>query len=73
MGIDLKIYKLIVKSDLYIKHYDIRAKNIQEATNIAKYKFAKQFKVIGNGVKVSLDKNDLGNHIQEILQNIYNG
>ena len=72
MPIDMQVYKLIVKSDLYIKHYDIRAKNIQEATNIAKYKFAKQFKVIGNGVKVSLDKTDLSNHIQEILQNLYN-
>lgn len=68
-----KIYKLIVKSDLYIKHYDICANTIQEATKIARYKFAKQFKVIGNGVRVSLDESDLGNHIQEILKNIYNG
>lgn len=72
MPIDMQVYKLIVKSDLYIKHYDIRAKNIQEATNIAKYKFAKQFKVVGNGIKVSLDKADLKNHIEEILQKLYN-
>lgn len=72
MPIDMQVYKLIVKSDLYIKHYDIRAKNIQDAISTAKYKFAKQFKVVGNGVKISLDKADLSNHIQEILQNLYN-
>lgn len=72
MPVEMQVYKLIVKSDLYIKHYDIRAKNIQDAISTAKYKFAKQFKVVGNGVKVGLDKTDLSNHIQEILQNLYN-
>jgi len=68
MGKDLKIYKLIVKSDLYIKSYDIRAENLTEASKQAKIKFAKSFNQIGSNVKVSLDPSDLKNHINEILE-----
>ena len=72
MPVEMQVYKLIVGSNLYIKHYNNRAKTIQDANSTAKYKFAKQFKVVGSGVKISLDTADLSNHIQEILQNLYN-
>ena len=68
MGKDLKIYKHIVKSDLYIKSYDIRAENLTIASKQAKIKFAKSFNQIGSNVKVSLDPSDLKNHINEILE-----
>ena len=68
MGKDLKIYKLIVKSDLYIKSYDIRAENLTAASKQAKIKFAKSFNQIGSNVEVSLDPSDLKNHINEILK-----
>lgn len=68
---DLNVYKLIVTSDLYKTHYTIRAKNLQEASKQAKVKFAKSYKVFGDKAKVSLDKADLGNHINEILEKLY--
>ena len=68
MGKDLKVYKLRVKSDLYIKSYDIRAESLTEASKQAKIKFAKSFNQIGSNVKVALDPSDLKNHINEILE-----
>lgn len=68
---DLKIYKLIAKSDLYIAKYEIRAVDLKEASKKAKVKFAKSYKVFGNNVKVSLEPSDLSNHIDEILNALY--
>lgn len=70
---DLNVYKLIAKSDLYKTNYTIRAQNLQEATKQAKVKFAKSFKVFGNNVKISLDPADLSNHINEICNKLYKG
>lgn len=69
---NLNVYKLIVTSDLYKTHYIIRAKNLQEASKQAKVKFAKSYKVFGDNVKISLDPSDLSNHIDEILNKLYN-
>lgn len=69
---NLNVYKLIVTSDLYKTHYMIRAKNLQEASKQAKVKFAKSYKVFGDNVKISLDPSDLSNHIDEILNKLYN-
>lgn len=68
MGKDLKIYKVRVISDLYIKHYDIRAESLSDASKQARIKFGKSFNQVGSNVKVSLDPSDLKNHINEILE-----
>lgn len=68
MGKDLKIYKVRVISDLYIKHYDIRAESLSDASKQARIKFDKSFNQVGSNVKVSLDPSDLKNHINEILE-----
>jgi len=70
---NLKVYKLTAKSDLYKTNYTIRAQNITEASKIAKVKFAKSFKVFGNNVKIGLQQIDLANHIDEILTKLYKG
>jgi len=66
----MKYYILIVTSNLFIKHYNIKAYNLQDAIKRAKVKFAKQFKIFD--VKVQLEADDLKNHINEILEYIYN-
>lgn len=68
----LNVYKLIVSSDLYKAHYVVRAKTLNDASKQAKIKFAKSYKVFGDNVKVSLDPSDLSNHIDEILNKLYN-
>ena len=70
MGKDLKVYKLKVKSDLYIRSYEVRAENLSEASKQARIKFGKSFNQVGSNVKVSLDPSDLKNHIEEILQTL---
>lgn len=68
MGKDLKLYKVKVTSDLYIRSYEIRAENLFEASRQARIKFGKSFNQVGSNVKVSLDPSDLKNHINEILE-----
>jgi len=68
MSKDLKVYKVRVTSDLYIKHYDIRAESLSDASKQARIKFGKAFNQIGSNIKVSLDPSDLKNHINEILE-----
>ena len=70
---NLKLYKLTAKSNLYKTTYNIRASNLKDATVKAKVKFAKTYKVFGSNVKIGLDKEDLPNHIDEILEKSYNG
>lgn len=70
---ELKIYKLNAKSDLYKTTYVIRAANIQDACKQAKVKFAKSYHVFGDNVKIGLEPDDLSNHINEIMGAIYNG
>ena len=72
MGKDLKVYKVKVKSDLYIRTYEVRAENLSEASKQARIKFGKSFSQVGSNVKVSLDPSDLKNHIDEILQKLAN-
>ena len=69
---NLNTYKLTAKSDLYKTTYNIRAVNLQDALTKAKVKFAKSYKVFGDNVKISLDPKDLPNHIDEILEKLYN-
>lgn len=69
---NFNIYKLVVTSDLYKTNYVIRAKNLSEASKLARVKFAKSYKVFGDSVKISLDPTDLKNHIDEILSKLYN-
>ena len=69
---NFNVYKLVVTSDLYKTNYVIRAKNLSEASKLAKVKFAKSYKVFGDNVKISLDPTDLKNHIDEILDKLYN-
>lgn len=69
---ELNIYRLTVTSNLYKADYIIRAVDIKEASKKAKMKFAKQYNVVGKEVKVSLNTNDIKNHIEEILDNLYN-
>lgn len=69
---NLKIYKLTAKSDLYKTSYIIRASNLKDAGNRAKVKFAKTYKVFGDNVKIGLDPTDLPNHIDEILEKLHN-
>lgn len=69
---NFNVYKLIATSDLYKTNYVIRAKNLSEASKLAKVKFAKSYKVFGDNVKISLDPTDLKNHIDEILDKLYN-
>lgn len=69
---NFNVYKLIATSDLYKTNYVIRAKNLSEASKLARVKFAKSYKVFGNSVKISLDPTDLKNHIDEILDKLYN-
>lgn len=68
MGKDLKLYKVKVTSDLYIRSYEVRAESLSEASRQAKIKFGKAFNQVGSNVKVSLDPSDLKNHIDEILE-----
>lgn len=72
MGKDLKVYKVKVKSDLYIRTYEVRAENLSEASRQARIKFGKSFNQVGSNVKVSLDPSDLENHIDEILKALAN-
>lgn len=67
-----KIYKLIAKSDLYKTHYTIRAIDLKDASHKAKVKFAQSYHVFGDNVKIGLDPEDLGNHIDEIMEKLYN-
>lgn len=69
---DLKVYKLIAKSDLYKVNYVIRATSLQDACKQAKVKFSKSFKVFGDDVKVGLNTDDIKNHIDEIFGKLYN-
>lgn len=69
---NFNVYKLVVTSDLYETNYVIRAKNLSEASKLARVKFAKSYKVFGDSVKISLDPTDLKNHIDEILSKLYN-
>ena len=69
---NFNVYKLIATSDLYKTNYAIRAKNLSEASKLARVKFAKSYKVFGDNVKISLDPTDLKNHIDEILDKLYN-
>lgn len=69
---NFNVYKLIATSDLYKTNYVIRAKNLSEASKLARVKFAKSYKVFGDSVKISLDPTDLKNHIDEILSKLYN-
>lgn len=69
---NFNVYKLIATSDLYKTNYVIRAKNLSEASKLARVKFAKSYKVFGDSVKISLDPTDLKNHIDEILDKLYN-
>ena len=64
-----KVYNLIVSSDLYKSNIKVTAPNLTEASNLAKIKFNRMFKE-GNNVKVSLNPNDLRNHIDEILNKL---
>lgn len=68
---DLKVYKLTASSDLYKTDYIIRAQSLKEASKQAKVKFAKSYKVFGDNVKIGIQKNDLSNHMDEILQVLY--
>lgn len=68
---NLKVYKLIAKSDLYMAKYTVRAQSITDATKQARVKFAKSYKVFGDKVKIQLDETDLKNHIDEILEKLY--
>lgn len=70
---NLKVYKLTAKSDLYKTNYTIRAQNLQEASKQARIKFAKSYKVFGDDVKIGLQQIDLANHIDEILTKLYKG
>lgn len=70
---NLKVYKLTAKSDLYKTNYTIRAQNLQEASKQARIKFAKSYKVFGDDVKIGLQQIDLVNHIDEILTKLYKG
>lgn len=69
---NFNVYKLVVTSDLYKTNYVIRAKNLSEASKLARVKFAKSYKVFGDSVKISLEPTDLKNHIDEILDKLYN-
>ena len=70
---NLKVYKLTAKSDLYKTNYTIRAQNLQEASKQVRIKFAKSYKVFGDNVKIGLQQTDLANHIDEILTKLYKG
>ena len=65
---ELKVYKLTATSELYKTNYTIRAKDLQDASKQAKIKFAKQYKVFGNNVKIGLQHCD----IDEILSKLHN-
>lgn len=64
---ELNVYKVLVRSPLYQSKFDIRAKDLQDASRQAKIRFGKKYKVMGSQVKVSLQECDLVNHIEEIL------
>ena len=68
---DLQIYKLVVKSNLYKVQYNIRAENLAAACKKAKIKFGQSYSVFGDKVKVELDHSDIGNHIEEIMGALY--
>lgn len=61
-----KIYKLKVSSKNFIKNYEVYAKDLEDASKQAKVKFAKDFNEIGSNVKISLQQQDINNHIEEI-------
>ena len=69
---ELKVYKLTATSELYKTNYTIRSKDLQDASKQAKIKFAKQYKVFGNNVKIGLQHCDISNHIDEILSKLHN-
>lgn len=61
----MNTYKLIVVSDNFIQRYTIQASTILQASTIAKTKFIHTYK--DTKIKVHLDEQDIGNHINEIL------
>lgn len=69
---NLNTYKLTATSDLHKTTYTIRASSLKDANMKAKVKFAKTYKVFGDNVKIGLDPEDLPNHIDEILEKLYN-
>ena len=70
---ELKTYKLTATSNLYKTTYTIRATDLSDASKKAKVKFAKDFKVFGDNVKIGLDHSDIKNHIDEIIEKLYVG
>jgi hypothetical protein len=73
MFMEMKDYKLIVKSDLYKANFTIRATGLKDASKKAKIKFAQKYHVFGTNVKVALDPSDLRNHIVEIMETLQEG
>ena len=67
----MKIYNLIVSSNLYKSNIKVTAPDLTTASSLAKVKFNRMFKE-GNNVKVQLNPSDLRNHIDEILETIHN-
>lgn len=70
---EMKTYILTATSNLYKTTYILKAKDLSDASRKAKIKFAKDFKVFGNNVKIGLDISDVKNHIEEIMDKLYIG
>lgn len=61
------LYKLIVKDNNFIQKYTIKAKNLNEAVTKSKLKFKQEYNSISSNVTVSLNPENLKEHIIEIL------
>lgn len=70
---EMKNYKLTATSDLYKTTYNIRAASLTEASKQAKVKFARNYHVFGDNVKIGLSPDDLRNHIDEIMTALHKG
>lgn len=67
----MKNYNLVVQTSDFKKTYTVKALNLIEASNKAKQLFNRDFNRIGYDVKVTVDFNDIENHIDEIIGYLY--
>lgn len=60
-------YVLDVHTPWFYKTYEVVCSDIGQASHKVKYLFIKEFGFIGQPVKIKLNKLDINNHINEIL------
>lgn len=68
----MNVYKLIVFNGYFCERYTIKANSLTEASKKAKNEFIKKTNDDINKLKVSIQIDDINNHLDEIMNSLYN-